>query len=80
VVGSRLSTYGAEQPEGTLASPDTQVWVVTLSGRFPLASCKIEFPWTSGEVPATPCPTPNVIERVVLDARDGKVIVVLPGS
>jgi hypothetical protein len=80
VVGSRLSTYGAEHPGGGLATADTQVWVVTLSGLFPLSSCKIEFPWTSGEVPATPCPTPNVTERVVLDAGDGEVIVVLPGG
>jgi hypothetical protein len=91
VVGSRQSTYGLEHPGGAKADAKTAVWVVTLSGRFPVGSCLISFPIfdfpSLGATPTptprstpTPCPTPSARERVLVDAKTGEVIETLPGG
>lgn len=80
VVSSRLSTYGQERPGRSLLAPDAQVWVVILSGSFPYGSCRIQLPGLGSAPPASPCPTPTSRERVLLDARSGKVIEVVPGG
>jgi hypothetical protein len=82
VVSSRLSTYGAEQPGGSLRAPDAQVWAVVLSGAFPYGSCLITIPGfgSPAPTPAKPCPAPALRERVLLDANSGRVIVVIPGG
>ena len=89
VVGSRQSTYGAERPGGTKVAPDTAVWVVTLSGRFPTGSCLLSFPIfdfpSLGATPTPrpsvkPCPTPSSRERVLVNAKTGEVIDTLPGG
>jgi hypothetical protein len=89
VVGSRQSTYGAERPGGTKVAPDTAVWVVTLSGRFPTGSCLLSFPIfdfpSLGATPTprpsvNPCPTPSARERVLVNAKTGEVIDTLPGG
>ena len=79
VVSSRLSTYGAEHPGGTLATRDLPVWAVTLGGAFPYASCLIvAFP--SPGATFRPCPSPAPRERVLVDARTGHVVEVIPGG
>jgi hypothetical protein len=79
VVSSRLSTYGAEHPGGTLAARDLPVWAVILSGAFPYASCLIVvFP--SPGATFRPCPSPAARERVLLNGRTGLVIEVIPGG
>jgi hypothetical protein len=89
VVGSRQSTYGLERPGGTKAAVDTAVWVVTLSGRFPVGSCLVSFPVfdfpSLGATPTPkpsvkPCPTPSAKERVLVDAKTGEVLDTLPGG
>jgi hypothetical protein len=89
VVGSRPSTYGAERPGGATVAADTAVWVVTLSGRFPVGSCLVSFPIfdfpSLGATPTPrpsvkPCPTPSARERVLVNATTGQVIETLPGG
>ena len=82
VLSSRLSTYGAERPGGTAATPDTAVWSITLKGALPYASCAFNLgPGTSSglgttkaEPTAAPCPPPALRQRILLHARDGRVI------
>jgi hypothetical protein len=80
VVDARLSTYGAERPGGSLRASDAQVWVVTLSGSFPIGGCRIDIGLLGSAPPATPCPTPAAWERVLVDAGNGDVIEVIPGG
>lgn len=80
VVDSRLSTYGAERPRGSLRAADVQVWVVVLSGSFPISGCKIDVSLFGSAPPASPCPTPAARERVLIDAGNGEVIELIPGG
>lgn len=80
VVDSRLSTYGAERPRGSLRAAHVQVWVVVLSGSFPISGCKIHVNPFGSAPPASPCPTPAARERVLIDAGNGEVIELIPGG
>ena len=82
VVSSRISTYGAEHPGGSLRAPDAQVWAVVLSGAFPYGSCQITIPGfgSPAATAAKPCPQPALRERVLLDGKSGRVIEVIPGG
>jgi hypothetical protein len=75
VVFSRLSTYGAEHPGGSLAAPEGAVWAVTLSGGFfPESSCTAILGFASPSLSDPPCRPPSPPERVLVDAWSGHVI------
>jgi hypothetical protein len=67
VLSVRLSTYGAESPDGSVVAAATPVWSVLVAGSFPF-SC--------GPATATPhpCPAPATTERVLIDAQTGSFI------
>jgi hypothetical protein len=68
VVGSRLSTFGAEAPASEVADAGTVVWAVSLTGRYEPGSC--------GPATATPhpCPSPRNSALVLVDASTGTFI------
>jgi hypothetical protein len=68
VLSTKLSTYGAEAPDGSMVAENNPVWAVRLSGSFQWPSCG----------PATaiphPCPSPATTELILIDARTGAFI------
>jgi hypothetical protein len=53
-----------------------------LSGAFPYGSCAITIPifGSPAPTPGRPCPSPAFRERVLLDAKSGLLIEVIPGG
>jgi hypothetical protein len=74
VLASRLTTYGEARPGGTARPPDHPVWVVTLGGAFPDASCQ---PLTFS-ASARPCRSPAARKTMILDARNANLLEAIP--
>ncbi|HEX7949753.1 MAG TPA: hypothetical protein VF494_05345 [Candidatus Limnocylindrales bacterium] len=68
VVSTRLSSYGAVAGSGAAVDANTPVWVVVLSGTFPVAACGTPSPTSH------PCTSTATSAQVLIDARTGAFI------
>jgi hypothetical protein len=71
LISATLTTFGSVASGSSIASAETQVWAIALSGTFQPPSCGPSQPSTASR---TPCP-PATSELVVINAQSGAVIV-----